>query len=81
MLNSTGILKYFVTLTCVSAAAVLLGACGKQDLESVEVKSMTDPYLWMEEVLGDERAKTEYSNQILREFPTSPEARRILESG
>ena len=35
----------------------------------------------IEEVLGDERARTEYSNQILRDFPTSPEARRILESG
>lgn len=35
----------------------------------------------IEEVLGDKRAKTDYSNQILREFPESPEARRILESG
>jgi prolyl oligopeptidase len=54
MLNSTGILKFFVTLACVSVAAALLGACGKHELETVEVKSMTDPYLWMEEVLGDE---------------------------
>jgi prolyl oligopeptidase len=54
MLNSTGILRFFVTLACVSAAAALLGACGKHELETVEVKSMTDPYLWMEEVLGDE---------------------------
>lgn len=35
----------------------------------------------IEEELGDERARTEYSNQILRDYPTSPEARRILESG
>jgi len=35
----------------------------------------------IEEELGDDRARTEYSNQILREFPASPEARRILETG
>ena len=35
----------------------------------------------IEEQLGDERARTDYSNRILREFPQSPEARRILESG
>lgn len=35
----------------------------------------------IEEVLGDKRARTDYSNQILREFPKSPEARRILETG
>lgn len=35
----------------------------------------------IEEKLGDERARTDYSNRILREFPQSPEARRILESG
>ncbi len=35
----------------------------------------------IEELLGDERAKTDYSNQILRDYPASPEARRILESG
>jgi type IV pilus assembly protein PilF len=35
----------------------------------------------IEEKLGDDRAKTEYSNRLLREFPTSAEARRILESG
>ena len=35
----------------------------------------------IEDKLGDERAKTEYSNRLLREFPTSPEARRVLESG
>ena len=35
----------------------------------------------IEDKLGDERAKTEYSNRLLREFPTSPEARRILGSG
>lgn len=35
----------------------------------------------IETELGDDRARTEYSNQILREFPESPEARRILETG
>lgn len=35
----------------------------------------------IEEELGDERARTEFSNRLLREFPNSPEARRILESG
>ena len=35
----------------------------------------------IEDELGDDRARTGYSNQILREFPTSPEARRILDSG
>jgi len=34
----------------------------------------------IEEKLGDERAKTEYSNRILREFPQSAEARRVLDS-
>ncbi len=40
-------------------------------------------YLGMqiEDKLGDERASTDYSNQILRDFPDSPEARRILETG
>jgi type IV pilus assembly protein PilF len=35
----------------------------------------------IEEELGDERARTTYSNRILREFPDSAEARTILESG
>ncbi len=35
----------------------------------------------IEEKLGDERARTDYSDQILRNFPNSPEARRILETG
>jgi type IV pilus assembly protein PilF len=40
-------------------------------------------YLGMriEEQLGDDRARTDYSNQILRDFPKSPEARRILQTG
>ena len=39
-------------------------------------------YLGMqiEEQLGDERARTDYSNRILREFPESPQARKVLES-
>lgn len=35
----------------------------------------------IEKQLGDERAKQEYENQLLRNFPTSPEARRVLETG
>lgn len=35
----------------------------------------------IESELGDDRARTEFSDQILREFPQSPEARRVLESG
>ena len=35
----------------------------------------------VEEKLGDDRARTDYSNRVLREFPESPEARRVLESG
>lgn len=31
--------------------------------------------------LGDDRARTEYVNQLVREFPTSPEARKVLETG
>ena len=35
----------------------------------------------IEAKLGDDRARTDYENRILREYPTSAEARRILESG
>jgi type IV pilus assembly protein PilF len=35
----------------------------------------------IEDKLGDERAKTEFLNRLLREFPISPEARRALEAG
>lgn len=35
----------------------------------------------IEEELGDERAQTDYSNRILREFPESQEARTILDAG
>lgn len=35
----------------------------------------------IEEQLGDDRARTDYSNQILRDFPQSAEARQILDSG
>jgi type IV pilus assembly protein PilF len=35
----------------------------------------------IEEELGDDRARTDYSNQILRDFPESAEARTILGSG
>ncbi len=35
----------------------------------------------VEESLGDTRASTNYANQLLREFPQSPQARQILASG
>lgn len=35
----------------------------------------------IEEKLGDERARAEYADRIVREYPGSPEARRILGSG
>jgi type IV pilus assembly protein PilF len=35
----------------------------------------------IEDELGDERARSDYADRILREFPKSAEARRILESG
>lgn len=35
----------------------------------------------IEESLGDERAREEFANQILREYPLSAEARRILDAG
>jgi len=35
----------------------------------------------IEQELGDRRAQTDYSNQLLRQFPESREARSILESG
>ncbi len=35
----------------------------------------------IETKLGDRRARSEYVNQLLRDFPTSPEARKVLESG
>lgn len=40
-------------------------------------------YLGMkiEDKLGDEHAYSEYSDRILREFPLSPEARKVLEAG
>ena len=34
----------------------------------------------VEEALGDERASSDYANQLLRDFPNSLEARRILET-
>ncbi|MGI9272155.1 MAG: type IV pilus biogenesis/stability protein PilW [Woeseiaceae bacterium] len=34
----------------------------------------------IEDKLGDERARTEYSDRILREFPQSAEAKKVLES-
>lgn len=34
----------------------------------------------IEIALGDERATTEYSNRILREFPQSAEARMVMET-
>lgn len=35
----------------------------------------------IEKALGDERASTDYANRLLREFPESSQARRVLQSG
>lgn len=35
----------------------------------------------IERSLGDDRARTDYENQLLREFPNSIEARQVLQSG
>ena len=35
----------------------------------------------IEDMLGNDRGKTEYENQLIREFPTSPEARKVLGAG
>ena len=35
----------------------------------------------IETELGNTPARREYANRLIREFPTSPEARRVLESG
>ena len=34
----------------------------------------------IEDSLGDQRERTEYSNRLLREFPQSAEAKKVLES-
>jgi type IV pilus assembly protein PilF len=34
----------------------------------------------IENDLGDDRAGSDYANQLLRDFPNSPEARRVLEA-
>lgn len=35
----------------------------------------------IEEKLGNEREKLEYENQLIRDFPASPEAKKVLEAG
>ena len=35
----------------------------------------------IEDELGNDRGRTEYEDQLLREFPTSPEAKRVLGTG
>lgn len=35
----------------------------------------------IEQKLGDDRARREYEDQLVRDFPTSPEARKVLEAG
>ena len=35
----------------------------------------------IENLLGNNRGRTEFEDQLLREFPTSPEARNVLSSG
>jgi type IV pilus assembly protein PilF len=60
------------------AARAFLQRYLSSNLPSAEVL-----YLGMqiEVELGDERARTDYSNRLLREFPQSPEARKVLEQG
>jgi type IV pilus assembly protein PilF len=35
----------------------------------------------IEDLLGNDRGRTEFEDQLIREFPTSPEARKVLSSG
>ena len=35
----------------------------------------------IEDMLDNDRGRTEYENQLIREFPTSTEARKVLGSG
>jgi type IV pilus assembly protein PilF len=35
----------------------------------------------IEDMLGNDRGKTEYEDQLIREFPSSPEARKVLGAG
>jgi type IV pilus assembly protein PilF len=35
----------------------------------------------IEDLLGNDRGRTEFEDQLLRQFPTSPEARKVLGSG
>ena len=35
----------------------------------------------IEDILGNDRGKTDYEDQLIREFPTSPEARKVLGAG
>jgi len=37
--------------------------------------------LFQRQKLGNEREKIEYENQLIRDFPTSPEAKKVLEAG
>jgi type IV pilus assembly protein PilF len=35
----------------------------------------------IEKALGDNRASTDYANQLLRDFPKSEQAKRVLQAG
>ncbi len=35
----------------------------------------------IEDMLGNDRGRTDYEDQLIRDFPTSPEARKVLGSG
>jgi len=35
----------------------------------------------IEDLLGNDRGRTEFEDQLIREFPASPEARKVLGSG
>lgn len=64
-----------------SAGEYLAARAFLQRYLSSNVPSAEVLYLGMqiETELGDERARTDYSNRLLREFPESPEARQVLE--
>ena len=50
---------------------------------SVTISSAEVLYLAsrIEDLLGNDRGRTEYEDQLIREYPTSPEARKILGAG
>ena len=50
------------------------------ELQRADARSVLYLGVQIEDELGDDGARTDYSNRILREFPQSHEAKRVLES-